>query len=104
MLTRAKGSAVTDNVEALMAKRLALDDAIMRMNRDYPESADVTQDLPMYVRDRQETVYLQQGPNTDRYLCGKRVSLGMVKTTARGTSAWGELCALLVANDVMGED
>lgn len=87
-----------------MAKRLALDDAIMRMNRDYPEAADVTQDLPMYVRDRQETIYLQQARGVNQYLCGKRVSLALIKTSVPRTSSWGELCALLVSHGIMSED
>lgn len=42
VLTRAKGTAITPHIEALVAKRLALDDAIMRISRDFPEAGDVT--------------------------------------------------------------
>lgn len=59
VLTRAKGSATPAQVEVLMAKRLALDDALTKIMREYgADSADVTHDLPMFLRDRQETVFI----------------------------------------------
>lgn len=44
--------------EQTMAVRLANDDATMNLTRDVPEAIDLAEDLPMFCRDKQDTVYI----------------------------------------------
>ena len=52
-----------------MAHRLLYDDASIRIARGVPEAIDLAEDLPVYVRDRQESNYIKQD-NANVYLCG----------------------------------
>ena len=53
-----------------MAKRLQLDDALLRMSKD-PNTVDVTEALPVFLKDRQESHFVRQHGVEDIYLCGK---------------------------------
>lgn len=63
-----------------MAKRLAVDDAIIRLS-DYDTivAHRVQQDLPVYLRDRAEKQYIQQNRAEQVYLCGKPKKLKAAK-------------------------
>ncbi len=76
MLTRSLSQAVT-TPELTMAHRLLYDDASLRITRGVPEAIDLAEDLPVFVRDRQETRFVQQGED-NVYLCGSAVSIDKV--------------------------
>ncbi len=74
-----------------MAKRLQLDDALLRLSKD-PTTMDITEALPVYLKDRQETHYIRQSGDDDIYLCGKSVVLQKVKPfDAKVHSSYSEL-------------
>ena len=47
------------NPEHTMALRLAYDDATIKIARGVPEAVDLTEDLPVFCRDKQEQHYVQ---------------------------------------------
>ena len=52
-------SAVSAHPELTMAHRLLYDNASIRIARGVPEAIDLAEDLPVYVRDRQESNYIK---------------------------------------------
>ena len=61
-----------------MAHRVAFNDSILTLANHAPGIIDLTQSLPTYCKDKQETVYIQQAPGIDVYLCGDQVPLNKV--------------------------
>ena len=41
-----------------MAVRLSYDDATVKIARGVPEAIDLTEDLPAFCKDKQETIYV----------------------------------------------
>lgn len=70
VLKRVMGDAVPHNPEQLMAQRLGFDQSLLTMANHMPGIVDITASLPQYCKDKQETVYIRQGPTSDVYLCG----------------------------------
>lgn len=42
-----------------MATRVAFDEALLALSTDMPGVIDITESLPTFCKDRQETVYIQ---------------------------------------------
>lgn len=56
-----------------MACRIAFDEALLSLSNNAPGVIDITESLPTFCKDRQETVYIQQQPGSDLFLCGRMV-------------------------------
>lgn len=56
-----------------MATRIAFDEALLALSNYTPGVIDITESLPNYCKDKQETNYVQQSPGSRQFLCGRVV-------------------------------
>jgi len=71
-----------------MAKRLAHDDAITQLAQGIPGAVNLTEDLPVYCRERQEQHFIRQAPDVEMYLCGIRDRIKRIKAARSDMTAF----------------
>ena len=87
----------TSSPEQTMAHRLLYDDASIRISHDIPEAVDLSEDVPLFARDKQEKHYVRQ-VDAEVYLCGPRADPRRITPLSEDGDVISELRLLLHAS------